>query len=718
MTPTFFLFLAFHVRGVVVDQTARPVEGAKVVCDSETIVTNDRGEFDFASATRCNADISKDGFAARRIGLDDSKDQQVMLTLAATSDRVVVTATGAPVPIEEAGVSANVVTASDFAARGNSFLADYLRDIPGLSVVQTGRNGGLTSLFARGGDSSSTLVLLDGMPLTDPGGAINLVNLTTAGIDRMEVIRGPESALFGAEASSAVIQIFSKHGDAESSTPHGMFSYERGSFSTDHWTASMDGGWLKKIDYSFTADQFRTTGEFPNDAFRITTGSANIGYHFSDNTSLHAIFREYDSYTGAPGQVYYGLTDYLANETDRDSTISLRLDDARGKRFVQHAMFGYHRLRDTYTDNTGEIDYTIAALIRTVPASPAPLVYLVKLVSVTTTAAPPGTTLVQETASVFGGDDLSITERTDAGYQGAWTHAGGALVFGYQFDRQAGVVSGTNIARYDNGFFVNDQYAVTPRILLSGGVRLQQSSTFGTEFAPRGAVTFRFPTDTFLRVSASRGVTEPSLLENFAKESFYVGNPSLKPETTASYEVGVYREWWRRRVRTDLAIFRNSFRDLITYDGSVFPGTWRNIDQSWARGGEISGTVRINRWIAVRAGYTRLYTRITESNAGDTGEQLPRQPLNSGTISLNFTSRKLTLLAGGRIVGERADSDFVFGVNRSPAYQYVFASGSWQATKHVAPFVRIENALDQVYQEALGYSSLSRTAMGGLRVTW
>src|SRR5580704_3588447 len=178
MTPTFFLFLAFHVRGVVVDQTARPVEGAKVVCDSETIVTNDRGEFDFASATRCNADISKDGFAARRIGLDDSKDQQVMLTLAATSDRVVVTATGAPVPIEEAGVSANVVTASDFAARGNSFLADYLRDIPGLSVVQTGRNGGLTSLFARGGDSSSTLVLLDGMPLTDPGGAINLVNLT------------------------------------------------------------------------------------------------------------------------------------------------------------------------------------------------------------------------------------------------------------------------------------------------------------------------------------------------------------------------------------------------------------------------------------------------------------------------------------------------------------------------------------------------------------
>src|SRR5579862_31996 len=717
MTP-FFLLLAFHVRGVVVDPAARPVEGAKVACGSETVVTNDRGEFDFAGATGCEAAVSKDGFATKRLELDDSKDQRVTLALAAASDRVVVTATGAPVPIEEAGVSANVVTATDFAARGNSFLADYLRDIPGLSVVQTGRNGGVTGLFARGGDSSSTLVLLDGMPLTDPGGAINLANLTNAGIDRMEVVRGPESALFGAEASSAVIQIFTRRGDVESNTPHGTMSYERGSFSTDHWSASVDGGLLKKIDYSFTADQFRTTGEFPNDAYRLTTGSANIGYRFSDSTSLHAIFREYDSYAGTPGQVYYGLTDYLANETNRDSAVSLRLDDARGKRYVQHATFGYHRLRDLFTDNTGEIDYNIAALIRTVPASPAPFVYLVKQVPFGTTAAPAGTTLVQETASVFGGDYFSITERTDAGYQGTLTHSGGALVFGYQFDRQAGVVSGTNIARYDNGFFVNDQYALTPRIFLSGGVRLQQSSTFGTEFAPRGAVTFRLPTETFLRVSAGRGITEPSLLENFAKESYYVGNPGLKPETTASYEVGVYREWWRRRVRTDLAIFRNSFRDLITYDGSVFPGTWRNIDQSWARGGEISGTVRINRFISVRAGYTRLYTRVTKSNAGDVGEQLPRQPLNSGTISIQATARRLTLVAGGRIVGERADADFVFGVSRNPAYQYVFASGSWQVTKHFAPVVRIENALDQNYQEALGYSSLSRTAMGGVRVSW
>ena len=294
MTTTFFLFLAFHVRGVVVDPAARPVEGARVACGSETTLTNASGEFDFASQTQCDAAISKDGFATKHVDLSESSSPQVILALAPTSDRVVVTATGSPVPIEAAGVSASVVTSADFAARGTLFLSDYLRDIPGLNVVQTGRNGGLTSLFSRGGDSSSTLVLLDGMPLTDPGGAINLVNLTNAGIDRMEVIRGPESALFGAEASSGVIQIFSRRGDAESNAPHGSFSYERGSYSTDHWSASLNGGLAKKIDYSFTTDQFRTTGEFPNDAYRVTTGSANIGYRFSDSTSIHAIFREFD----------------------------------------------------------------------------------------------------------------------------------------------------------------------------------------------------------------------------------------------------------------------------------------------------------------------------------------------------------------------------------------------------------------------------------------
>ncbi len=177
-------------------------------------------------------------------------------------------------------MAAAVFTSRDFAARQFPFVQDLLRDVPNLAVVRTGRNGGVTSLFARGGDSDTAMVLLDGIPITDPGGNMDFAHLTSTGLDRLEVVRGPESALYGAEASSAVIQMFTQHGDPESMRPHGSFIYERGSFSTDHWSGMLDGGLAKRIDYALIADQFRSTGEFANDAYRITTGTANVGYHF------------------------------------------------------------------------------------------------------------------------------------------------------------------------------------------------------------------------------------------------------------------------------------------------------------------------------------------------------------------------------------------------------------------------------------------------------
>lgn len=716
MTTTLFLLLFFNVRGVVLDPAARPIEGAKIACGSETVSTDSRGRFEIPAAG-CEATILKAGFASKTHRLNDTSDNQITLSLAPSSDRVVVTATGAPVSIEEAGVAADVFTARDFEARQYPLIQDVLRDVAGVAVVQTGRSGGITSVFARGGGSNTTTVLLDGVPITEPGGSLDYSHLTSAGLDRMEVIRGPESALFGAEASSAVIQIFSRAGDVEAGIPHGSISYERGSFSTDHWSASLDGGVWKRIDYALTVDQLRTTGEFPNDAHRITTGSANIGFHFSDSTTLRAVFRTFDSYVGVPGQVYYGLIDYGATAFDKDSTISVRLDDARGRRFSQRVTFGYHRYRDRFNDMGTGGPYNIAALLRIVPG-PNPRVYLVQLVDPSTTAVPPGLTLDKETESLFPGSGVTITNRTSAGYQGTLTHTGGALVFGYEYERQAGVISANNVGRDDNGAFVHEQYAVTPRIFLTGGARFERSSTFGSKFAPRAAITFRLPTETFFRLSAARGIKEPALIENFANESFFVGNRALRPEKTNSYEAGLYHEWLGRRLRTDVSFFRNSFQDLIVFDFSSFPGTWKNIDRSWARGAEASATARLTRFISVRGAYTKLYTRVTSSNSTRIGTELLRRPRNSGSVSIELAPRRWTLIAGGRFVGERQDSDFVFGVNRNPGYEYVFVNASWQATRHVAPFLRVENALDQQYQEVLGYAALSRNVVGGLRVNW
>jgi vitamin B12 transporter len=323
-TAVFFLFLSL-AKGIVSDPTGLPIPGATVACGTETSTTDANGAFQLQNP--CEATIAKDGFTPLKVSLSEAN--RITLTLAPASDRVVVTASGTPVALEEAGVAADIFTAPDFAAPHTPFVEDLLRDVPGLNIVQTGVSGGQTNLFARGGDPDATLVLLDGVPITEPGGSIDFSNLTSAGLDRMEVIRGPESAVFGAEASSAVIQLFSKRGDTESGTPHGSFTYDRGSFSTDHLTGTLDGGLAKRFDYALTGDQFRSAGEFANSSHRVTSGTGNVGFRISDRTQLRAVFREFDAYTGDPGQTAYGLTDYLANERVRDSTVSVRLDDQR-----------------------------------------------------------------------------------------------------------------------------------------------------------------------------------------------------------------------------------------------------------------------------------------------------------------------------------------------------------------------------------------------------
>jgi outer membrane cobalamin receptor len=712
MTTTLFLFLLFNVRGVVSDPSGRPVEGAQVACGPETEVTDVHGAFDLPRA--CEATITKSGFAEKHVALAESGDNPVKLELATASDRVVVTATRAALPIEESGVAADVFTAKDFEPVHGAFVQNLLRDVPGLNVVQTGSNGGLTSVFARGGESDSALVLLDGIPITEPGGGLDFIHLTSAGLERMEVIRGPESVLFGAEASSAVIQMFTERGDPEASKPHGTLAYERGSYSTDHWTAGLNGGIADRLDYAFTSDQYRSTGEFSNDAYRITSGTANIGYRFSDATQLRAVFRTFDSYTGAPGQVAYGLTNFDANERDRDAAVSLRLDDRRGTRFSQHVQFGYHRYRDTFSDNIEE-DYNVSAIVRVNPF-PDTRTYFVGLAPPGLTVAPPGTIIVPGFGDLFASSGFTFTDRTSAGYQGTVSHRGGALVFGYDYEREAGLISGTNVARDNNGAYVHEQYALTSRIFVTGGARLEHSSTFGNKFTPRGAVTFRLPSETYFRLSLGRGIKEPALIENFANESFYVGNPKLKPEKTDSFEAGLSHEWFGKRVRTDVSYFRNRFTDRIEFDVSQNPATWENIDRSWARGVELSASGKVWRFVSAHANYTKLYTR----NVTDlTDPELVRRPRNAGSVSLELAPRRWSLMAGARIVGERPEDDFVFSViNRNNGYENVFVNGSFRVTRNVELHVRVDNALDEQYQEVLGYTALSRNATGGMKLTW
>ena len=717
-----------NIHGTILDPSGRPVESARVACENQSVYSNAEGRFSIGGVAACKATVEKTGFDSQTVDLTAGSDAKITLEIAGRVETVVVSANRTETTAEQAAVAANVITEQQLAARQFPMIFDMLREIPGLQINAYGPIGALAEVFTRGADSTGTLVLLDGVPLNDPGGELHLENITSEGLDRVEIVRGPESALFGAEAAAGVIQLFTKHGDPENAVPHGSFSYERGSFQTDRWIANLNGGLPSRIDYSLSASQFHTVGEWPNTFNRNNTGTADLGYKISDSTQLRAIFRVYDAIAGVPGQIAYGIDDLVPNEHERDDTVSLRLDDSRGSNFRQQFTFGFHRLTDRYNDNEPFGAQPLAALVRNVAGPPA-AVYFVTLVDPNNPPAviPPGLSLVQ-TTNFFGGDNdsLNLTERKIGGYQGTLSYRGGALVFGYDFQDQSGNLSGIEASRTNNGFFANVQQNFGRRIFLSGGARVEHSSAFGTIGSGRGGASFLLLgehgplSSTSLRLSAGRGVTEPSLLENYANIPPYeIGNPALRPETTTTFEAALASEWWGRRVKTEVAVFRNSFHDLIAY---VEP-TWDNIEASWARGVETSAQARVANYLLVTGAYMWLDTRITASTtpeSSDTGigEPLVRRPRNSGSLSIAVTPKRWSLVVGGSFVGERQDADFTFGVTRNPGYENIYASASYDIARHFTPILKVDNLLNQRYEEVLGYQALSRGILGGVRIHW
>lgn len=724
---------ASGIRGAVFDPSGRVIRGARVQCAGATAVTGLDGRFEFAHASQCKAVLAAPGFQTRTVDLAAGAETRITLPVAGLAERIVVTATRHQATLEEAGVAASVLNRADIAQRQYPAVADLLREVPGLQVTTTGRRGSLSSVFTRGSQRTGTLLLVDGVPVNDPGGEFNLGHLTSGDVDRIEVIRGPESALFGAEAAAGAIQVFTRRGDPEIIRPRGSFSYERGNFQSEQWRAGLSGGSGYRFDYSLHAERYRTAGEYANDDYRDTTGSANLGLRLSAATQLRGVFRSGDSVMGVPGQVGYGLIDHNARETNRDSVLSLRLEDARGANYLQQVSFAYHRVRDTYSDPLTDGPYQLAALVRDV-TTPLPRTYLVSLLDPThlPNQIPAGTRLVNQEVTLYAFEPyLSATSRKELGYQGTWAHRETTAVFGYDFERQEGDVSARVVERNNHGFFVHGERTLAGRVFLSGGLRLEHSSAYGRKIAPRAAAGFLLAgehgplSSTFLRLSAGRGITEPSLIQTFARESYAVGNPDLHPEKTSSYEASVVQEWFGRRARTEAAVFQNSFRDLIAFVPLPAPiwGSWRNLESSRARGVEFSARARLAGTVTVNASYMHLWTRVLQSGSPTStfygiGQELPRRPGNSGSVSISVAPKRWWLQAGVVLAGERQDADYYLGVTRNPGYQNVYLCGSYRLSKHVSPFFRADNLLNARYEEVLGYSAQSRGVRGGARLEW
>jgi len=743
---TLFAFLLFllvpptvgTLRGTVIDPSGAAVTGARVEVSStgfsRIAYTDGAGAFfiEDAPAGTYSLHVTAAGFTAHTFSIDVPSDLlNLTLSVASRVEDVIVTTTIVETPLSMLGVSATVIQHEGIVRQQSPPIYELLRDIPGLAVANTSRRGGTTSVYTRGGGKNANLVLLDGVPANDPGGDYNFAHLMPTNVDRIEVVRGPQSATYGSNAAASVIQVFSRQGTSQDGIASGFGSVEGGNLATYRYRTGVSGA-AKAFDYSFGADRLETEGAYTNDDYRNLTISTNVGYHLNKTSQMRFTFRSIDTRVGVPNRVAYGLLD---PDAFRDATniIGGARYERNSERFSERIQLGFNRFRDYFQDNLAEGPFDIGAIVTgTTGARASAGVRLVQFLSTSDLALanyaiPPGARLVRRIVRLGAiPASTTITQRRTAEYQGIWRYSShNSLGFGYDFEQERGITDVAPPLRNNHSVFFNHQHSIAERLFLTESVRIEDNSVFHTKVTPRFAASYAMTRSTRLKASAGTGISEPSFLQNFANDPTFVGNRDLRPERSRSFEAGVEQQLFGSALIVDETAFDNRFRDLIVFTPlpAPQPGTWINLEGSRARGLESSARLRV-KWLRVGAQYTLLDTRVTSSASPTSastgvGQELPRRPRHSGSLDVSAVFRRWFVNLNTIFVGERQDSDGVgFGIVRNPRYQKVDFGGSYALHRSIDLMARIENVLDRRYEEVLGYPSLPRNAMVGMNVRW
>jgi vitamin B12 transporter len=709
------------ITGIVVDQSGRPLPRAEVrlvgaaAGAAAATFTDSDGSFRLTATpgSECRIEASLSGFRTASSDCSIDAPLRVTLAVAPVQEAIVVTATRTNAPSGQLASGVTVFDADDIDRRHAPPLADLLRDAPGATVVRVGGPGSITSLFVRGGESNYTKVLLDGIPLNEPGGAFNLSNVTTENLERVEFVRGASSSLFGSDAMTGVIQLFTRRG--ATSRPDVRLAAEGGTFATARASASVAGR-AGRGDYSAGITQFTTDNDAPNNDFTNTTLSGTGGMTLGHGATLRTVGRVERGRTGVPGQTAFGRPDLDAFFQRHDGVWGLSFDQAAGA-IHQRASYGLAISHQASTNRTLDPPYTPSFDGRVAPFE----------------------------FSDFAYDSHTDLRRHHASYQAdltsslgaAGTHVDTALL---DWDGERALLSdlladtSTRASRDNVGVTVQHQ-ALWPRVFATAGLRVERNDSFGTAVVPRGTAAVylrkggsRLGT-TKISATAGKGIKEPTVLQSFSPAPSFLGNPDLLPERSRTIDAGVEQRLAGDRVKLELTWFDNRYRNIIstrTLGFSPFRSQFFNIGLTRARGAELSGGVALVSGIRARAGYTFTDSRILESTSEFSavfaaGNPAFRRPRHSGFVDLSWNGARGSAGLTGSVIGRQADSDFS---SLEPPILFNDGRALWGArasarlARRLDVTLAIDNLTDARYMEPLGYPALGRAVRAGLRSRW
>lgn len=602
---------------------------------------------------------------------------------------LVVTASRIAVPSREVGSAVTVVTSEDIERRQVRFVADVLRDVPGVAVSRSGPVGAFTQVRIRGAEGNHTLVLIDGVEVNDPSGGseFDFGSMLAADIERIEILRGPQSALYGSDAIGGVVNIVTKRGRGPGTA---TLSAEAGSFRTGQVSASLRGAgdWF---DYSLGGTGFRTDGvsvaDTPGagaDGHRNQTYTAKIGAAPLPGLRIELFGR----YAGAVGQ---------SDPEPAVAGVIRTVDGNLQSRTIQRT----GRAQATYSLFDGAWEHALGMGVNTLARRS-----------------------LEDGAITFESDgrktklDYQTTLRFDTPSLAGATHS---LTLLAERENEAqttrSAFGGSDLDLTHHGYAGEYRVGLWDRLFLSGGIRHDDNEIF------RDATTFRLTAaylhdDTGTRLHGSYGtaVKNPTLFELFGFGPNFVPNPNLRPERGRGWDIGIDQSLLDDRASVDVTYFNNRITDLIQGAGNTavnLAGTTQ------IQGVEVTGRLDVTSGLTIVGQYT-----FTDGRDAS-GAQLVRRAKHTASVNAHyrFLDGRASINAGARYTGPQRDFEFSnFFADRRVVtlndYLLVNVGASYELTEGVELYGRVDNLLNQDYQDVLGFSNPGIGAYLGVRTTF
>ncbi|RNA64849.1 TonB-dependent receptor [Prosthecochloris sp. ZM_2] len=616
------------------------------------------------------------------------------------SQELVVTATKTLNSVSDAGGSSvTVITEEEIERSGQQTVEEVIKGTTGIDVASNGGIGTSSSVFIRGADSKNTLLLVDGVPLNDPSSANRnpvFDHLTIDNIERIEVVRGPVSALYGTNATAGVINVITKKGTAD---PEVHVGVEGGSYGT--WKAyggarGADGG----FDYSVNVSRLETDGfsianedndQIPhagntseNDGYENTSGSVNLGYQFNDNIRLDGVLRYTDSSVetddfgpGYAGDRFGDWPGYLPEP-----------DLAKEQRTDSEQWSGRIALKMDYDPVVSSVFYNFS----------------------------------DQEREIYSSDGDKTNDYDGALYEFGWQgdfaiFEGNLMTVGLNYNHESvdnvsygmyGSVLEDEVATVSG--FVQDQWKIGD-LNLVGAVRYEDHDLFGDKTTWRVAPSYTYD-DVMFKFSYGTGFRAPSLFELYSS----YGNPDLQPETSKGWDAG-FEKRFSDRFRAGATYFRSDYEDRIEFDMLTY--TYQQAEGLT----KTYGVETFFEWAASEdVFFTANYT-WTETEDPD-GNELVRRPRHKFGLTGSWdVTDKARLAANMQWVGDRKAYSGAMDKDGNPveeldSYVLVNLTGSYQVTENIELYGRVDNLLDEFYEEAWSYATPGLSAYGGIRLTY